>query len=117
MDLGWGCAVLGHGLETMPPGETRRINEQTYRDHVPPGGPVDPKLLQRLESQPLVSGAVDDEGFIERTGEEQSCQQEGTGGVDDAGGPVAHEMQGPVQLMWLGREQGQGYEGADGRGQ
>lgn len=88
----------------------------TYRYHVPPGGPVSPEVLERLEMKPLPGGSFDDERLIQGPGEEQGCEPEDPGGVDEADGPVPHEMQGAGDGDGgVGREQVQRHEGAEGR--
>lgn len=68
--------------------------------------------------KPLPGGSVDDERLIQGAGEEQGCEPEGPGSVDEADGPVAHEMQGVGDGDGgVGREQVQRHEGADGRRQ
>lgn len=110
------CVRREHGLERKP-GTRLGVgsSENTYRNHISPGGPVNPEFLERLESQPSARGAVDDEGLIEGPGEEERCEPDGAGRVDEARRPVAHEVQGLLLGREPGREQGKRHEGADGR--
>lgn len=77
---------------------------RTYSDHVPPGWPVGADVPQRLEAQPLSPDAIDDEAFIKGSGEEQGGEKEGPASLEQADGPVAHEVHGGGKLAVAGRE-------------
>lgn len=89
---------------------------ETYRNHVPPRGPVNPEGVKRFEMDPLSPSAVNDERLIERASKEQSRQPKCAQGVSQAEWPVAHEMPWVRRVDAMQREQSKRGQRAEGRG-